>query len=59
MADWYWNDFARRIGYKGCTNCKNQIEPLRTCEWDEKERRHDVIEIICPRWEKRTDEVEE
>lgn len=51
MSNWDWNDFARRIGYNGCRNCKHQIEPLRTCEWDEKHREHNVVHIFCPGWE--------
>lgn len=44
-------------GYNGCRNCKYQIEPLRTCEWNEK-RRHDTLELWCKRWEiRRNDEA--
>lgn len=39
----------RKIGYKGCRNCVNQIDVLRTCEW--MERGGDkVLHLICPRW---------
>ena len=38
------------IEYKGCRNCKYQIEPLRTCEWFETVE-HKEIWLKCPRWE--------
>lgn len=40
------------VDYHGCKNCKNQIEPLRACEW--LERGGDgVVHIVCPRWERK------
>ena len=42
----------KRLGYNGCRNCKYQIEPLRTCEWNERGG-DGVVHLICPRWEKR------
>lgn len=36
------------LDYKGCKNCKNQIEPLRMCEWAEQ---NPQLHLICPRWE--------
>lgn len=45
----------KEIGYKGCRNCKNQIEPLRSCEWDE-EGGDGHIHLLCPRWEKRDEQ---
>lgn len=42
----------KELGYNGCRNCKHQIEPLRTCEWDE-QGGDGRIHLICPRWEKR------
>ena len=45
----------KELGYKGCRNCQNQIESLRTCEWMEHGGdRH--IHLICPRWEKRRED---
>ena len=42
----------QKLGYKGCRNCKYQIEPMRMCEWAE--RKEDTsLHFICPRWEKR------
>ena len=49
--NWY-EKLMKELGYKGCRNCQNQIEPLRTCKW--MERGGDgVVHLICPRWEKR------
>lgn len=46
----------KELGYKGCRNCKHQIEPLKTCEW--MERGGDGrIHFICPRWEKRREDA--
>lgn len=45
----------KELGYKGCRNCQNQIEPLRTCKW--MERGGDGhVHLICPRWEKRRED---
>lgn len=41
----------KKLGYKGCRNCKYQIEPLRTCEWLEKGG-DGKLHLICPKWEK-------
>lgn len=43
------------LGYKGCKNCVNQIEPLRMCEWAEKGG-DGHLHLLCPRWEKRNQE---
>ena len=43
------------IGYKGCKNCKFQIEPLRTCKWMENGG-DGVLHLICPKWERRINE---
>ena len=40
------------LGYKGCKNCTNQIEPLRMCEWAE-HGGDGRLHLICPRWEKK------
>jgi len=32
-----------------CNNCTHQIEPLRSCEWLEKQ--NTIIMPPCPRWE--------
>lgn len=42
----------KEMGYKGCKNCKHQIEPLRTCEWLESGG-DGHLHLICPKWEKR------
>lgn len=39
------------LGYKGCKNCINQIEPLRRCEWAERGG-DGHLHFICPKWEK-------
>lgn len=36
--------------YQGCRNCKNQPEPMQTCDWL---RTQTSVHKICPRWEKR------
>ena len=48
----------KELGYKGCRNCQNQIEPLRTCKWME-HGGDGCIHLICPRWEKRSKDVQE
>lgn len=54
FKDWY-EKRMKEIGYEGCRNCKHQIKPLRGCEW--LERGGDgIVHIICPKWERRTDE---
>lgn len=42
---------AGDMGYKGCKNCKYQVEPLRMCEWAEKGG-DGHVHFICPKWEK-------
>lgn len=42
----------KKLNYKGCKNCKNQIEPFRSCEWAEKGG-DGHIHFICPKWERR------
>ena len=42
----------KELGYKGCRNCVNQIEPLRQCEWAERGG-DGHIHLICPKWEKK------
>ncbi len=44
----------KQIGYKGCRNCKFQIEPLRMCEWAERGG-DGRLHFICPKWEKKGD----
>ncbi len=39
------------INYNGCRNCKNQISPLRMCEWAE-QGGDGQIHFICPKWNK-------
>lgn len=49
--DWY-EKRMKQIGYKGCRNCKRQIDVLRTCEW--MERGGDgALHLICPMWAKK------
>ena len=43
-------NLIKKLGYKGCKNCKNQIMPLRMCEWAENGG-DGMIHFICPRWE--------
>ena len=52
-------EFKERLDYKGCLNCKHQIEPLRMCVWAETNPQQILIMYICPNWEKRgeTDEI--
>lgn len=49
--NWY-EKHMKELGYKGCRNCQNQIEPLRTCKWME-HGGDGRIHLICPKWEKR------
>ena len=42
----------KELGYKGCKNCKSQIEPLRSCKWAEKGG-DGRLHVICPKWEKK------
>ena len=41
----------KKLDYKGCKNCANQIDPLRMCEWAERGG-DGQIHFICPRWKK-------
>lgn len=51
MTNWF-EKRMKELGYKGCQNCKHQIEPLRACEW--LERGGDgQLHLICPKWEVR------
>ena len=52
--NWY-EKHMRKMGYKGCRNCKHQIDYLRACEWLEKGG-DGTVHLVCPRWEKK-DEV--
>jgi hypothetical protein len=40
----------KQLDYKGCQNCKHQIEPIRMCKWAERGG-DGHIHFICPRWE--------
>ena len=42
----------KKTGYKGCTNCEYQIEPLRRCEWAEK-KTEKSLHLFCPKWKKK------
>lgn len=51
MTNWF-EKRMKELGYKGCQNCKHQIEPLRACEW--LERGGDgQFHLICPKWERK------
>lgn len=41
----------KKLGYKGCKNCKHQISPLRMCMWAERGG-DGRIHLICPKWDK-------
>lgn len=41
----------KKLGYKGCRNCQNQIAPLRTCKWAE-QGGDGHFHWICPMWKK-------
>lgn len=42
----------KELGYKGCRNCKHQIDVLRACEWLENGG-DGALHLICPKWDKR------
>lgn len=42
----------KELGYKGCRNCKHQIEPMRMCKWAE-QGGDGHIHLICPMWERK------
>ena len=44
----------KKIGYKGCRNCKKQIEPMRMCEWAE-HGGDGQLHLICPMWERKSE----
>lgn len=45
----------KEIKYKGCRNCKHQIDYLRSCEW--LERGGDGrVHLICPKWEEKDED---
>jgi len=54
MSDWL-EKRAKELGYEGCRNCQYQIGPLRTCEWQERGG-DGILHLICPRWERRTED---
>lgn len=45
-------DLKKQLGYQGCRNCINQIEPFRMCEWAE-QKTAERVHIICPKWERK------
>ena len=55
MTNWF-EKRMKEIGYKGCQNCKHQIEPFRACEWLE-QGKHQTVYLVCPRWEMRENET--
>lgn len=54
MSGNWFDKRKKELGYKGCRNCKNQIDVLRTCKWLE-QGGDGAVHLICPRWEKRGD----
>jgi len=42
----------KKIGYKGCKNCKHQIALFRMCKWV-KQGGDGHIHLLCPKWDKR------
>ena len=50
-----YEELIALMGYAGCRNCEFQIEPLRMCEWAEKNS-DNQIHLICPMWKKRGEE---
>ena len=46
----------KELDYKGCRNCKRQIEPLRMCEWAERGGDGN-LHFICPWWERREEKM--
>lgn len=49
-------EYAKKIGYKGCQNCEYQISPFRACEWEERGG-DGIVHTICTRWQKRTKQM--
>ncbi len=41
----------KKLDYKGCKNCANQIDPSRMCEWAERGG-DGQIHFICPKWKR-------
>lgn len=41
----------KKIGYRGCKNCSQQISPLRSCKWLENGG-DGRLHLICPKWER-------
>jgi hypothetical protein len=56
MGNWV-EKRIKELNYRGCRNCKHQIDVLRTCKWQELGG-DGKLHLICPRWEK-NNEVEE
>lgn len=51
-----WFDAEKkRLGYKGCRNCKSQIDVFRACEWLENGG-DGSFHLICPKWERKDGE---
>lgn len=53
MDSWY-EKMRKELGYKGCRNCKHQIDVLRACKWLEKGG-DGTLHLICPRWVRKGD----
>lgn len=56
MSNWanQVKKLEKELGYKGCRNCRHQIEPLRMCEWAE-HGGDGRIHLLCPMWDKKED----
>lgn len=54
MTSWF-EKRLKELGYKGCRNCRYQIDYLRTCEWLE-HGGDGILHLICPRWERKGEE---
>jgi hypothetical protein len=52
LTDREMQSFIKQLGYKGCRNCQNQLEPLRMCKWAE-DGGDGQIHLLCPKWNKK------
>ena len=46
----------KELDYQGCRNCRNQIEPLRSCKWAENGG-DGHLHLLCPMWERKHEVV--
>jgi hypothetical protein len=52
LTDREMQSLIKQLGYKGCRNCQNQLEPLRMCKWAE-DGGDGQIHLLCPKWNKK------